>query len=46
MNGLRLGKNIPVEYSDYIWNGKCEDEEATYELEIWAKTNEIELDME
>lgn len=45
MEGIRLGKNIPVDYNSYIWNGRCEDEESTYELKIWAETNEIDLDM-
>lgn len=45
-NGIKLGKNIPVDYNIYIWNGKCENEEDTYNLKSWVETNEIDLDVD
>lgn len=45
-NGIKLGKNIPVDYNIYIWNGKCENEEDTYNLKSWAEANDIDLDID
>lgn len=40
------GKNISQDYFDHIYNGNVKDEQDAYELEIWARANGIDLDME
>lgn len=43
-NGIKMGKNVPQEYGELIYNGCVKDEDGAYDLQIWAEMNGIDLD--